>query len=285
MLHKLATCALILGACIFLCLGCTDSDDSAAMADSISGGSGDLLLAGIAPVPAPLNTPVDVELDFVSAAAPETADGNSALSFAVKCEQSGNQTLTMTDPKNPENASVDLGFCQLDVSPVICNAKTVGSDKCKANGGYCVNLLDEGGKMMAAFKVGETGSMGLTCSSKVTSYKPMLNFSGENPDGDKLDRFMIYPKDLKPGDTYEPLLAVEYRHAPDSTEHQIDAPDGYTYTYAFHGGTLRVYPQEALAELADQVAADTRAAAKGGGGALGIGSSTCGTSGSSSGGG
>lgn len=284
MLHKLATYALLMGAFTLLCVSCTDSDDAAAMAAGISGGSGgELVMAGLAPVSIEPNLPVNVELDFASAAPPETESGDSALSFTVKCDRGGNQTLTMTDPKHAENASVDLGFCKVDVTPVIHGAKVLGDDRCKANGGYNVNLFDEGGKMMGAFEVRETGTLALRCSSQVTCYRPRLNFSGENTDGERLDRYMIFPMSSKPGDLYQPLLAVEYRQAPAATEHQFDAPDGYAYTYAFHGGTLRVYPQEALAELADEVAADNRAASKGAGSAGSV--VNCGSGAASSGGG
>jgi hypothetical protein len=139
-----------------LCVSCTESDDTSAMAENISSGTGgDLVLAGMAPLPGAQGMPIDVAV---------------------------------------ETASVDLEFCKVDVKPIDNSAETTS--------GYCVNLFDDSGKMMGAFEIGETGSMAITCSSKVTSYKPMLNFSGENIDGEKLDRFMVYPKNMKPGDIY-----------------------------------------------------------------------------------
>ncbi|MBN2082925.1 hypothetical protein JW859_12070 [bacterium] len=270
MLARLNIVVLLIAVLSLFCFGCTETDDgTSAMAESISNGTvgGELVTAGLG-LPEPEITRVDLGVGFTSAMAPETKDGYAKLGFAVEGAPDGKKTMALANPKSPEGTEVELPFCDLDIAPKIIKAKTSGSDKCSAFGGYCVELTDKDGKMMGAFEIKDDGTMVIATNSKVTSYQPRLSFSGENKDGDRIDRFMIFPKNMGAGDTYAPLMAIEYRQAEEATEHEFSAPDGYDYTYKFHDGQLRVYPPNTLEELADEAAADTRAASKTAGGSV-----------------
>jgi len=278
MLARLNICVLLIAALSLFCFGCTETDDgTSAMAESISGdnaGGGELVTAGLG-LPEPDITPIDLGVDFTSATPPQTEDGYATLGFAVAGAPDGKKSMALTNPKSPEGTEVELPFCGLDIAPKIITAKTNGADKCSAYGGYSVELTDKDGKMMGAFEVNDKGSMVIATNSKVTSYQPRLSFCGENIDGEKIDRFMIYPKNMGAGEKFAPLMAIEYRQAEEATEHEFSAPDGYDYTYNFHDGLLRVYPASALEELADEAACDTRAMSKtAGGGNSGVSCST-----------
>ncbi|GEM_PF-2566724 len=270
---------------VLLCLSCTDTEDSATtMAEEISGGASDaqVIQASLPPEPPSVPTTIELGVDFTGAVAPATAEDYAKLSFALDGAPDGKQTMEMLNPRKPDGASLKLGFCTVDVEPRICAAKTKAGDQCSALGGYAVYLADKAGKPMGEFVIDESGCLRPECGkTAATDYATQLTFSS-TADGHKT-RYMVFPRQVREGDKYEALLAVEYESNAEATAHQLDAPDGWSYTYTFPDGTLRVYPFEALADLKDEVQRDTRAAAKGGGGLAAVGGASCGT-GSSGGG-
>ena len=285
MLRRLAYGILGIALGVLLCCSCTDTEDSATtMAEEISGGASDaqVIQASLPPTPPSVPTTIELGVDFTGAVAPATADDYAKLSFALDGAPTGKQTMEMLNPRKPDGATMKLDFCTVEVEPRICTAKTKADDHCSALGGYAVYIADEAGRRMGEFVIDESGCLRPECGkTAATEYSSQLTFAS-SADGHKT-RYMIFPRQVQEGDKYEALLAVEYETNEDATAHQLDAPDGWSYTYTFPDGTLRVYPFEALAELKDEVQRDTRAAAKGGGGLAAVGGASCGT-GSSGGG-
>jgi len=191
--------------------------------------------------------PAEMALNLHEALPVKSAQYAVKLDYDVNSPQ-GDSAMELINPKQPQGTEVQLDLCTIKAQPYIFQPKIAksGLRQCRVDCAYTLCVHDPQGMHVGDFEIVDWGTLIL----KSRTVSPDLTYTLLSTSDRAL--YLFYRKQPS-GIRHERLFAIEYTPNKAMTRRELQAPDGWHYTFWSPDGRVIVHDPQDLGELEEQL--------------------------------